>query len=63
MHQTIQTKTMDFSVARTYYKITNEDECHNGFQYKNGLNILKKNLIDMVPVFHMDYILVTVNIF
>lgn len=22
-----------------YYRFTNEDECHNGFQYKTGLNI------------------------
>ena len=22
-----------------YYKITNEKECHHGFQYKNGLNV------------------------
>ena len=23
----------------TYYKITNKNECHHGFQYVNGLNI------------------------
>ena len=22
-----------------YYKVTNKDECHHGFQYKDGLNI------------------------
>ncbi len=25
-----------------YYKITNKEECHNGFQYHDGLNILKE---------------------
>jgi len=24
----------------TYYKVTNEEECHHGFQYKDGLNVL-----------------------
>ena len=23
----------------TYYRLTNEDECHNGFQYRDGLNV------------------------
>ena len=27
---------------QTYYKITNETECHNGYQYVDGLNILDK---------------------
>jgi hypothetical protein len=26
---------------KTYVKITNKDECHNGFQYQTGLNILE----------------------
>ena len=25
-----------------YYKITNKEECHNGYQYVDGLNILDK---------------------
>ncbi len=25
---------------KTFYKITNATECHHGFQYNNGLNIL-----------------------
>ncbi len=25
---------------KTFYKITNGKECHNGFQYEDGLNIL-----------------------
>ncbi len=25
---------------KTFYKITNETECHHGFQYEDGLNIL-----------------------
>lgn len=29
-----------------YYKITNDQECHHGFQYKDGLNI------DMLPFSH-----------
>ena len=31
----------DFDYTKTYYKVTNEDECHNGYQYQDGLNILK----------------------
>lgn len=27
-------------MIQTYYKVTNKDECHNGFKYKDGLNIL-----------------------
>ncbi|AGF84903.1 repeat protein [Moumouvirus goulette] len=27
--------------SKLYFKITNEEECHHGFQYVNGLNILK----------------------
>ena len=29
-------------MEKTYYKITNEKECHNGYQYVDGLNILDK---------------------
>lgn len=29
-------------VAEKYYKITNEKELHNGYQYTDGLNILKE---------------------
>ncbi|AGC01967.1 ankyrin repeat protein [Acanthamoeba polyphaga moumouvirus] len=29
-----------------YLKVTNEDECHNGFQYKDGLNILQEEFND-----------------
>ena len=29
-----------------YYKITNENENHNGFQYKDGLNVLKEKFND-----------------
>ena len=25
-----------------YYKITNKDECHRGYQYNDGLNILDR---------------------
>ncbi|AQN68743.1 ankyrin repeat protein [Saudi moumouvirus] len=27
--------------SKLYFKITNDDECHHGFQYKDGLNVLK----------------------
>ncbi|AGF85741.1 repeat protein [Moumouvirus goulette] len=27
--------------SKLYFKVTNESECHNGFQYKDGLNILE----------------------
>src|SRR5438874_310821 len=30
-----------YNCSNMYYKITNEKENHNGFQYVNGLNILK----------------------
>jgi hypothetical protein len=30
----------------TYYKITNIQECHNGYQYHDGLNILPQNFND-----------------
>ena len=29
-------------MKQTYYKITNKAECHNGFQYVDGLNMLDK---------------------
>ena len=32
--------------CKTYYKITNEKENHNGFQYQDGLNILQKEFDD-----------------
>ena len=31
---------------KTYYKITNAEECHHGFQYKDGLNILEEKFND-----------------
>ena len=27
---------------QTFFKITNEKECHHGFQYQEGLNVLDK---------------------
>ena len=27
---------------KKFFKITNKEECHNGFQYIDGLNILKE---------------------
>ena len=33
---------MEESIREIYYKITNETECHNGYQYVDGLNILDK---------------------
>lgn len=33
-------------IANKYYKITNKTENHNGFQYKDGLNILKEAFND-----------------
>ena len=30
------------SQQTTFYKITNEKECHHGFQYHDGLNVLDK---------------------
>ncbi len=30
----------------TYYKITNENENHNGYQYIDGLNILNEQFND-----------------
>lgn len=29
-----------FNYNNTYYKVTKENECHHGYQYKDGLNIL-----------------------
>lgn len=37
-------KTFDYS--KTYYKITNKNECHNGYQYKDGLNVLNEPFND-----------------
>ncbi|QGR53608.1 ankyrin repeat-containing protein [Moumouvirus maliensis] len=31
---------------KLYFKITNENECHHGFQYKDGLNILEGEFND-----------------
>ncbi|AAV50298.1 putative ankyrin repeat protein [Acanthamoeba castellanii mimivirus] len=31
---------------KIYFKITNDKECHNGFQYKDGLNILQEKFND-----------------
>ncbi|AGF85728.1 repeat protein [Moumouvirus goulette] len=31
---------------KLYFKITNESECHHGYQYKNGLNILEGEFND-----------------
>ena len=33
-----QTRSQTF-LPTTYYKITNKNECHHKFQYKDGLNI------------------------
>lgn len=33
-------------MTTTYYKVTNKDECHRGFQYKDGLNILTEPFDD-----------------
>ena len=30
----------------TYYKITNKEENHNGFQYQDGLNVLEESFND-----------------
>ena len=35
-----------FDYSQTYYKVTNENECHNGYQYKDGLNILTEKFND-----------------
>ena len=37
-------KTFDYS--KTYYKVTNEEENHNGYQYRDGLNILEEEFND-----------------
>ena len=34
--------THTFDYGKTYYKVTNKEECHHGFQYKDGPNILKE---------------------
>jgi len=39
-------ETKEFDYSKTYYKVTNEDECHNGYQYKDGLNILEEEFND-----------------
>ena len=35
-----------FNYSKVYYKVTNEKECHHGYQYKDGLNILKEEFND-----------------
>jgi len=35
-----------FNYSKVYYKVTNEQECHNGYQYKDGLNILEEEFND-----------------
>ena len=30
----------NLNTKQTYYKITNQEENHNGFQYQDGLNVL-----------------------
>ena len=35
-----------FDFSKVYYKVTNEQECHNGYQYKDGLNILEEEFND-----------------
>ncbi|AAV51126.1 putative ankyrin repeat protein [Mimivirus Bombay] len=32
--------------SKLYFKITNKDECHHGFQYEDGLNILDNEFND-----------------
>ena len=32
----------EFDRETTYFKVTNESECHHGFQYQDGLNLLKE---------------------
>lgn len=32
----------NFNYNITYYKVTNEKECHHGYQYHDGLNILQE---------------------
>lgn len=32
-------------MSNTYYKITNQKEIHHGFQYKEGLNVLKDEFV------------------
>lgn len=36
----------DFDYSKVYYKVTNERENHNGYQYHNGLNILEGEFND-----------------
>jgi hypothetical protein len=36
----------EFDYTKIYYKVTNKDECHNGYQYKDGLNILNEEFND-----------------
>ncbi len=31
---------------KTFYKITNDTECHHGFQYRDGLNILVESFAE-----------------
>ena len=36
----------NFDFSKVYYKVTNEQECHNGYRYKDGLNILEEKFND-----------------
>ena len=36
----------NFDYSKTYYKVTNENEIHHGYQYKDGLNVLKEKFND-----------------
>ena len=36
----------NFDYTKTYYKVTYENENHDGYQYKDGLNILKEKFND-----------------
>jgi len=35
-----------FDYSKTYYKVTKKNEIHNGYRYKDGLNILKQKFND-----------------
>jgi len=36
----------EFDYSKTYYKVTNENETHNNYKYKDGLNILEEKFND-----------------
>lgn len=36
----------NFDYSKTYYKVTNAIECHNGYKYRDGLNILNSGFDD-----------------